>query len=111
MTLELLQDVRWGVAYVKETVHTGTTIVTNMMTEDLMAARLLVLGAEKPPLSVPKMTGLTQIPCCLAECAICQEVGTGAASRINRCGHVYHTSCLSPWLVNNSTCPMCRATV
>lgn len=61
---------------------------------------------------VPVMQpGLSSLAACVAECAICQEVGRGAASRINTCGHVYHTACLSPWLVTNSTCPMCRATV
>lgn len=63
-----------------------------------------------PPVSVRPST-LISVACCVTECAICQEVGAGAASRINACGHVYHTACLSPWLLNHTTCPMCRASV
>jgi hypothetical protein len=45
------------------------------------------------------------------DCAICQETNANAASRINACGHTFHTACIRPWLDRNPTCPMCRAAV
>ena len=34
------------------------------------------------------------------------------AIALQQCGHVFHTSCLAPWLTKASaTCPLCRAEV
>jgi hypothetical protein len=27
------------------------------------------------------------------------------------CGHIFHRSCILPWLLNSATCPTCRASV
>ena len=32
-------------------------------------------------------------------------------ARLPTCGHVFHRSCLVPWLSSNRTCPKCRANV
>ena len=48
------------------------------------------------------------------ECPVCQarlKCGDRAIA-LQQCGHVFHTSCLAPWLTKASaTCPLCRAEV
>ena len=44
------------------------------------------------------------------ECAICYaayELGSYQAHM--RCGHVFHSRCLTKWLQRKQTCPVCRA--
>jgi hypothetical protein len=44
------------------------------------------------------------------ECAICYsayELGSYQAHM--RCGHFFHSRCLTKWLQRNQTCPVCRA--
>jgi Ring finger domain len=40
-------------------------------------------------------------------CSICQENVT-CATRIRRCGHCFHSDCISQWFTMNPRCPMCR---
>ncbi|XP_041999629.1 E3 ubiquitin-protein ligase RING1-like [Salvia splendens] len=43
------------------------------------------------------------------ECAICKDSFT-LGTRINElpCLHLYHPSCILPWLAARNTCPLCR---
>jgi hypothetical protein len=41
-------------------------------------------------------------------CAICQESVESSFSRIRRCGHIYHETCLTMWLQTSVRCPVCR---
>lgn len=41
-------------------------------------------------------------------CPICIN-RVGKKGYKTKCGHKYHTKCLLQWIMNNSTCPMCRA--
>lgn len=41
-------------------------------------------------------------------CAICLDTPDESAYT-TICGHIYHRSCLEPWLLKQATCPMCRA--
>ncbi|KAI3829532.1 hypothetical protein L1987_03658 [Smallanthus sonchifolius] len=42
-------------------------------------------------------------------CVICKEnVGVGGVVNRLPCGHVYHPSCIVPWLNARNTCPLCR---
>ena len=44
------------------------------------------------------------------DCSICTEdVGNKGVYNL-ACGHLFHSGCLNPWLVNHTTCPMCRQT-
>ncbi|KAL3068702.1 hypothetical protein niasHT_032118 [Heterodera trifolii] len=46
----------------------------------------------------------------LAQCAIClAEIGTDEFVRPLPCKHVFHNDCISLWLQNHLTCPICRA--
>ncbi|PWA43046.1 zinc finger, RING/FYVE/PHD-type [Artemisia annua] len=42
-------------------------------------------------------------------CAICKDLLT-VENMVNRlpCLHLYHPSCIKPWLSNRNTCPLCR---
>lgn len=41
------------------------------------------------------------------ECSICQETNN-INSITCECKNSYHLTCISKWLVENNTCPMCR---
>ncbi|MFQ6650996.1 hypothetical protein Gotur_022924 [Gossypium turneri] len=44
-------------------------------------------------------------------CSICMEglsESEGGGSRQVSCGHVYHHDCITDWLLNGNSCPLCR---
>jgi hypothetical protein len=44
-------------------------------------------------------------------CSICLESSeemTKDWSKVDKCNHIFHTSCLQEWCQNNKTCPCCR---
>ncbi|KAL2317667.1 hypothetical protein Fmac_031543 [Flemingia macrophylla] len=45
------------------------------------------------------------------ECAVClNEFGDDETLRlVPKCCHVFHPNCIDAWLINHSTCPVCRA--
>ncbi|CAD6268552.1 unnamed protein product [Miscanthus lutarioriparius] len=44
-----------------------------------------------------------------AVCAICKkDLPFAAAARRLPCGHLYHSSCIVPWLEVHNSCPICR---
>ncbi|KAK1359377.1 hypothetical protein POM88_043851 [Heracleum sosnowskyi] len=46
------------------------------------------------------------------ECSICvNKFEINEYICILECGHMFHHHCLAPWLLNNSTCPLCRRTL
>ena len=50
-----------------------------------------------------------------AECAVClRQLASSTPdtfSRVNACHHTFHRSCLFLWMLNHSTCPVCRSTI
>jgi hypothetical protein len=42
------------------------------------------------------------------ECSICMTDARGLGAVLTRCKHRFHVSCITPWLVRNTTCPNCR---
>uniref|UniRef100_H2YPU2 RING-type E3 ubiquitin transferase n=1 Tax=Ciona savignyi TaxID=51511 RepID=H2YPU2_CIOSA len=46
------------------------------------------------------------------QCSICmEEFKEHAKATELRCSHVFHVSCITPWLDLHSTCPICRKPV
>ena len=49
---------------------------------------------------------------CKPECSICWgEINAKDAMKTNVCSHVFHKSCLKPWIEKNPSCPNCRARI
>lgn len=47
----------------------------------------------------------------MTECCICLTDINKTTGQVDMsCSHKYHLKCISKWLSNHSTCPMCRAT-
>ncbi|KDP33807.1 hypothetical protein JCGZ_07378 [Jatropha curcas] len=45
-------------------------------------------------------------------CSICMEsFESGRAGKRVPCGHVYHAACISSWLSNCNSCPLCRCNI
>lgn len=44
-------------------------------------------------------------------CAICLEETHGQKYRILTCNHILHSECLSGWIKENDTCPLCRKVI
>lgn len=45
----------------------------------------------------------------MATCGICLEILNANQSEITtKCNHSFHNKCLTPWLINKNTCPLCR---
>ncbi|CAO2841867.1 unnamed protein product [Amaranthus hypochondriacus] len=40
-------------------------------------------------------------------CPVCVE-GFGRSAKQMPCGHVFHATCISPWLSISNSCPLCR---
>lgn len=49
----------------------------------------------------------------LDACAICQdEIDVDQdLTKLNKCNHTFHASCISPWFTEHTTCPTCRADI
>jgi len=45
------------------------------------------------------------------ECPICLERMNVKNYKALKCSHRYHETCITQWLENNSSCPLCRDTV
>ena len=43
------------------------------------------------------------------ECFICAKMFSNLSSRVLKCGHKFHTQCLTQWENKQRTCPLCRA--
>lgn len=52
------------------------------------------------------------------DCTICRqslncdslyaiEKGISSTLRTGKCGHIFHTECIDPWLKTNKKCPIC----
>ncbi|EEF48181.1 E3 ubiquitin-protein ligase RNF181 [Ricinus communis] len=42
-------------------------------------------------------------------CSVCMEgFQSDMGGKQVQCGHVYHAACISSWLSNSSSCPLCR---
>ena len=44
-------------------------------------------------------------------CSICRQPITNICRKLNNCSHSFHVGCIDEWLVDNNTCPICRAVI
>uniref|UniRef100_A0A7S0G1Q5 RING-type domain-containing protein n=1 Tax=Rhodosorus marinus TaxID=101924 RepID=A0A7S0G1Q5_9RHOD len=45
-------------------------------------------------------------------CAIClDDFESGQTARQLACNHVYHKECIDPWLLQSSSCPICKRVI
>ncbi|WCJ42556.1 RING/U-box superfamily protein [Euphorbia peplus] len=45
-------------------------------------------------------------------CSVCMEnFGFDSVGKRVPCGHVFHASCISSWLSNCDSCPLCRSNI
>ena len=42
------------------------------------------------------------------ECCICLDIDNTREWSILPCGHKFHSSCVSMWILSHQTCPVCR---
>ena len=48
----------------------------------------------------------------MATCGICLEtLGANQCNITTKCEHSYHNKCLTHWLINKNTCPLCRSNI
>lgn len=45
------------------------------------------------------------------DCSICLEFKDNDVIVATECGHVFHKNCVSPWILQQGTCPSCRVRV
>lgn len=45
------------------------------------------------------------------ECSICLENIEEDSKKIVKCGHMFHTECISKWLEAHDKCPLCIQTI
>ena len=50
------------------------------------------------------MTSITELACC----SICLESIVKINEVTKPCEHTFHTECITRWLENNRSCPLCR---
>uniref|UniRef100_A0A0X3NRW8 ERAD-associated E3 ubiquitin-protein ligase HRD1B n=2 Tax=Schistocephalus solidus TaxID=70667 RepID=A0A0X3NRW8_SCHSO len=43
------------------------------------------------------------------DCPICFSAMSATDAKLTRCGHIYHTDCLSQWMRRQSFCPVCNS--
>lgn len=45
------------------------------------------------------------------ECPICLNIITSKEKYITNCNHMFHKECITEWILNTYTCPICRTKV
>ena len=83
----------------------------------LLAMTALPIHTQGPPPADPRaLETLVRVEACSVDvpCAICLEdinesASCGHVAQMPRCSHIFHESCVLPWLRDcNGTCPVCR---
>jgi Ring finger domain len=63
------------------------------------------------PLVLPHLPTLISGGATCHDCAICQDAAVPATAIRLPCGHVYHPPCITQWLQEQNTCPICRSSL
>ena len=62
----------------------------------------MIRSNSRPVLRLPNITNQTE------ECCICLDMDNTLVWSILPCGHKFHRTCVSTWLLSHQTCPVCR---
>lgn len=74
--------------------------------------RRLFNAARKALMRIPTRCLKVGDPELDVDCAVCIDpYQAGDVVRTLPCRHVYHKSCIDPWLLEHRTCPMCKADI
>ncbi|KAK7243460.1 hypothetical protein RIF29_38257 [Crotalaria pallida] len=67
-------------------------------------------AAESVPLVIVTSSLLFQLDSNgVVSCAVCKDdVSVDDEAKILPCNHLYHSDCITPWLVSHDSCPLCR---
>ncbi|XBI20203.1 hypothetical protein VPH35_061551 [Triticum aestivum] len=80
---------------------------------DVLDARTFLNGchpAGRPASAHAERLSLVTVVAAGLACPIClDELDSGASAAETPCKHVYHPTCLAPWLEARDTCSVCRA--
>lgn len=62
---------------------------------------------------IPKATITKEQADSLFQCAVCFHEFKSNEDEVRKlpCNHMYHDKCIFPWLLNNPSCPTCRAPI
>ncbi|GFS14412.1 RING finger protein 150-like [Elysia marginata] len=75
-------------------------------------AKRLARAAKRAIAKIPQRTlnaGDKELEKDFDQCAICIEpYKDGDIVRVMPCRHIFHKSCVDPWLMDHRTCPMCK---
>lgn len=63
------------------------------------------------PQAIVSNSAEQQIPTIAGECPVCLEPINKEQCKTTPCNHIFHTYCLSTWVNQNHSCPLCRAVV
>ncbi|XP_060207767.1 probable E3 ubiquitin-protein ligase RHC1A [Lycium barbarum] len=83
--------------------------------EEIINRRNLERGAPPPPASRCSIDSLPTVKISKKDvksdshCPVCKEkFSLGTQAKKLPCKHLYHSDCISPWLQQKSSCPVCR---
>jgi hypothetical protein len=93
---EILEDI----------VGIGETLIIKFRKND----KIQILSPLKE-LEAVEIINLEQCSICIDEFITTDYQENVKASKLVKCGHVFHTVCISEWLQQAKTCPLCRRIV
>jgi len=86
-------------------------LLRRMMREDPATYGVPYMGDLTPPASKQEVTRLMSLKVEVGhnkQCPVCLDVMGEKLLIKMPCDHVFHQSCLLPWLQKTNTCPSCR---